>query len=313
MEFVGAKKLCVTYPVFALSHLEHFELLPTGALGHLPLDLIVNPLGVGERTPVLPIRSQGSHEFSPVDHPVAMVEFVCHCVHFKLGRRELCLQDSINEFVPGAVAITILVQFAEEVLDARLLVVVVLEVALAPILPVEVLDLLKLLEVVQLVLQPPVALPCHHPDMPPLVPESLGPWVLDALFTLAYAGTAGEGECQGGQGAGKTMARFTSVIASMCLPSLPAVSREPRSSPSVRCGTVTRARTAGEESLDRWQSLRVSDTERLLAASGRLLLHIGNAFLLPYGAPGTPPTHICHAKMEGKIEDGSHTRDEVKI
>ena len=37
-----------TYPVFSFSDLEHLELLSAGALGHLPLDLIVNPLGVGE-------------------------------------------------------------------------------------------------------------------------------------------------------------------------------------------------------------------------------------------------------------------------
>ena len=77
------------------------------------------------------------------------------------------------------------------------------------------LDLLKLLEVVKLVLQPPVALPCHHPDMPPFVPQGLGPRVLDAPFTLAHAGTAGEEECQRGWGPVKTMEGFSGVIGTM--------------------------------------------------------------------------------------------------
>jgi len=64
---------------------------------------------------------------------------------------------------------------------------VVLEEALAPFLPVEVLDLLELLEVAELVLKPAVALPGHHPDVTPLVPECLGTW---ASHVLAHAGTA---------------------------------------------------------------------------------------------------------------------------
>ena len=62
-----------------------------------------------------------------------------------------------------------------------------LEVALAPLLPVEVLDLLQLLQVEQLVLEPPVALPGHHPDVSPLVPQGLGPRVLNAALALAHA------------------------------------------------------------------------------------------------------------------------------
>ena len=78
---------------------------------------------------------------------------------------------------------------SHEVGDARLLVVVVLEVLLPPRLPVEVLDLLELLEVVELVLESPVPLPGHHPDVSPLVPERLGPRVLDASLpgVLAHA------------------------------------------------------------------------------------------------------------------------------
>ena len=203
----------LTHPIFAFAHLEDFELLTTGALSHLPLDFIVNPLGVSERTPLLPIGSQGSHELSPVNHTISVVKFVSHGIHFKLRRWELGLQDSIDEFVSWTVAITVVIQLAEEVLDARLFVVVVLEVTLSPVLPVEVLDLFKLLKVVKLVLQPPVALPCHHPDMPPFVPKGLGPRVLDAPFTLAHAGPAGEEECQRGRGPGKTMEGLTSVIA----------------------------------------------------------------------------------------------------
>ena len=204
-----------THPVFAFSDLENFELLTTGALSHLPLDFIVNPLGVSERTPLLPIGSQGSHELSPVNHTISVVKFVSHSIHFKLRRWELGLQDSIDEFVSRTVTITVVVQLAEEVLDTRLFVVVVFEVTLSPILPVEVLDLFKLLQVVKLVLQPPVALPCHHPDMPPFVPKGLGSWVLDAPFTLAHAGPAGEEECQRGRGPAKTMEGLTSVIAAM--------------------------------------------------------------------------------------------------
>merc|ERR1719330_8443 len=210
------KLLRVSKPVFAFSDLENFELLTTGALSHLPLDFIVNPLGVSERTPLLPIGSQGSHELSPVNHTVSVVKFVSDSIHFKLRRWELGLQDSIDEFVSRTVTITVVVQLAEEVLDTRLFVVVVFEVTLSPILPVEVLDLFKLLKVVKLVLQPPVALPCHHPDMPPFVPKGLGSRVLDAPFSLAHAGTA----------------------------SLPAVSWEAWSTSSVGCSTVARARTA---------------------------------------------------------------------
>ena len=70
----------------------------------------------------------------------------------------------------------------------ELLVLGVLEVFLPPCLPVKVLDLLKLLEVVEFVLEPPVPLPSHHPDMPPFVPESLGPGILDAALALTHAG-----------------------------------------------------------------------------------------------------------------------------
>ena len=224
MEFVGDNNLCATYPVFALSHLEHFELLPTGALGHLPLDLIVNPLGVGKRTPVLPVRSQGSHELSPVDHAVAVVELVGHSVHLQLGGGELVPQDSVEEFVSGTVAVTVIVQLPEEVLDPGLLVVVVLQILLPPGLPVKVLDLLQLLEVVELVLEPPVSLPGHHPDVSPLVPERLGSRVLDASLALAHTGSA----------------------------ALPV--SEPRAAPPVRGRPVSLAHTAKMDTVRRDQS-----------------------------------------------------------
>ena len=75
-------------------------------------------------------------------------------------------------------------RLAHEVGDARLFVVVELEEALAPLLPVEVLDLLELLQVAQLVLEAAVALPRHHPHVPPLVPQRLRARVLDALLLL---------------------------------------------------------------------------------------------------------------------------------
>jgi hypothetical protein len=56
------------------------------------------------------------------------------------------LEDAVNELVTWTVAVAVLVQLAEEVLDAGLLVVVELEVALPPLLPVEVLHLLQLLK-----------------------------------------------------------------------------------------------------------------------------------------------------------------------
>ena len=83
---------------------------------------------------------------------------------------------------------------AHEVCDARLLVVVELEEALAPLLPVEVLDLLELLQVAQLVLEAAVALPRHHPHVPPLVPQRLRARVLDALLLLRHRGPAANGE-----------------------------------------------------------------------------------------------------------------------
>ena len=170
--------------------MEHLELLPAGALSHLPLDLVVDPLSVGEGAAVLPVGPQCGHELPPVDHPVTVIKLVRHGVHLQLGGRELVAEDAVDELVSRTVAITVIVQFPEEVLDTRLLVVVVLKILLPPGLPVEVLDLLQLLEVVELVLEPPVALPGHHPDVSPLVPERLGPGVLDASLSLAHAGAA---------------------------------------------------------------------------------------------------------------------------
>lgn len=181
--------MLITHPVFALADLEHLELLPAGALGHLPLDLVVDPLGVGEGAAVLPVGPQRSHELSPVDHAVSVVKLVSHGVHLQLGGGEFVLQDAVDELIAGTVAVTVVIQLPEEVLHPGLLVVVVLEVLLPPRLPVEVLDLLELLEVVELVLESPVPLPGHHPDMSPLVPERLGPRVLDASLpgVLAHA------------------------------------------------------------------------------------------------------------------------------
>ena len=107
--------------------MEDLELLPTGALRHLPLDLVINPLGVGQRPSLLPIRPQGRHKLPPIDHPVPVVELVRDSVHLQLAGGELGLEDAVDELVPGAVAVPVLVQLAEKVLDAGLLVVVELE------------------------------------------------------------------------------------------------------------------------------------------------------------------------------------------
>ena len=117
-----------TYPVFSFSDLEHLELLSAGALGHLPLDLVVNPLGVGEGAAVLPVGPQGDHELLPVDHPVAVVKLVGHCVHLELAGAEFIPEDSVNELITGTVTVTVVIKLPEEVLNSRLLVVVVLEV-----------------------------------------------------------------------------------------------------------------------------------------------------------------------------------------
>merc|ERR1719361_785154 len=182
--------LGISKPVFSLADLEDLELLPAGTRGHLPLDLVVDPLGVGQGAAVFPVGSQRGHELPPVDHAVTVVELVGDGVHLQLGRGELIPQDSVDEFVSGTVTVTVIVQLPEEVLDTGLLVVVVLQILLPPGLPVKVLHLLQLLEVVELVLESPVSLPGHHPDVSPLVPQSLGAGVLDASLALAHAGAA---------------------------------------------------------------------------------------------------------------------------
>ena len=73
-----------TYPVFSLSDLEDLELLPAGAERHLPVDFVVDPFGVCEWTPVLPVRPEGSDELPPVDHAVTVVEFVCNNIAAQL-------------------------------------------------------------------------------------------------------------------------------------------------------------------------------------------------------------------------------------
>ena len=57
-----------THPVFSLSDLEDLELLPAGALGDLSVDLVVDPLRVGERAAFLPVRPQRRHELPGVDN-----------------------------------------------------------------------------------------------------------------------------------------------------------------------------------------------------------------------------------------------------
>ena len=178
-----------THPVFPFSDLEHLELLSARALGHLSLDLVVDPLGVSEGAAVLPVGPQRHHELPPVDHAVTVVELVGHRVHLELAGGELVAEDAVDELVSGTVTVTIVIELPEEVLHPGLLVVMVLEVLLPPGLPVKVLDLLELLEVVQLVLEPPVPLPGHHPDVPPLVPEGLGSGILDSSLSLAHAGS----------------------------------------------------------------------------------------------------------------------------
>lgn len=116
-----------------------------------------------------------------------MIEFIRHCVHLQSGAGELVLQDSINEIVPGQEAVTVLVQLAEQVRHPGLFVVVVLQEAFAPIVPIEVLDLFQLLQVVQFLFETTIPFPGHHPDMTPFLPKSLGTRIL-VVMTLANAG-----------------------------------------------------------------------------------------------------------------------------
>lgn len=64
----------ITHPVLADANLQDLELLAARAERHLPVDLVVNPLGVGHGASLLPVRPQGGHEFAPIDHAVAFVE-----------------------------------------------------------------------------------------------------------------------------------------------------------------------------------------------------------------------------------------------
>jgi hypothetical protein len=61
-------------------------------------------------------------------------------------RRELALEYPVDKLVPGELTVGVLVQFPEQIRHSRLLVVVVLQEPLAPLVPVKVLDLLKLLK-----------------------------------------------------------------------------------------------------------------------------------------------------------------------
>jgi hypothetical protein len=69
--------------VFSFSDLEDFELLLASAKRHLSVDFVVDAFGVGQRSAVLPIRSESGHELSPVNHSVAVVELVCDRVHLE--------------------------------------------------------------------------------------------------------------------------------------------------------------------------------------------------------------------------------------
>ena len=176
-----------THPVFSLSDLEDLEFLPASAQGDLSVDFVVNPLRVCQGSSVFPVGSEGGDEFPPIDVSVSVIELVGHGVHLQLGGRELVLEDAVDEVVADEESVGVFVQLPEQVRHPRLFVVVVLEESLPPLVPVEVLDLLQLLQVAQLVLEATVALPSHHPDVTPLVPEGLGPRVLDALVLTADA------------------------------------------------------------------------------------------------------------------------------
>ena len=183
--------MLATHPVFALANLEHLELLSAGALGHLPLDLVVDPLGVGEGAAVLPVGPQRRHELSPVDHAVSVVKLVSHGVHLQLGGGELVLQDPVDELIAGTVAVTVVIQLPEEVLHPGLFVVVVLQETFAPIVPIEVLDLFQFLQIVQFFFETTIPFPSHHPDMTPFLPKGLGARILVLVIgALAYAGAA---------------------------------------------------------------------------------------------------------------------------
>ena len=181
--------LKVTYSVFSFTDLEDFEFLTTSTQRHLAVNLIINPLHIGQWSAILPIRSQSGDKFSPINHSIAMIEFVRHSVHFQSWTGELVLEDSIDEIVPGQETVTVLVQLPEQVGNSGFLVVVVLQESFAPIVPIEILDLFQFLQIVQFFFEATVPFPSHHPDMTPFLPKGLGTRIL-VVVALAHAGTA---------------------------------------------------------------------------------------------------------------------------
>ena len=129
-----------TYSVFSFTHLEHLELLPAGAQCHLPVDFIINAFHISERTSILPIRPQGRNKFSPIDHTVSMVKLISYGVHLQPGGREPVLEDAVNEVVARQEAISVLVEFTEEIRHPGLFVIVMLEETFSPIIPIKVFD-----------------------------------------------------------------------------------------------------------------------------------------------------------------------------
>ena len=84
-----------------------------------------------------------------------------------------CFDDAVDEVLPRDEVVVVLVHLAEEVGEPRLLVVHELEEALPPVVPREVGQALLLLEVPQVLLEPPLALPGREPDRaPPVVQEA---------------------------------------------------------------------------------------------------------------------------------------------
>ena len=119
-----------------------------------------------------------------------MIKLVCHSIHFQSRAQEFISEDSFHKVIPGEVAIAVLVQFPEQIRNPGFLVIVMFQETFSPIVPIEVLDLLQFVEIVQFFFKATVAFPSHHPYMTPFLPKCLGSWVSVVLW-LADAGTAG--------------------------------------------------------------------------------------------------------------------------
>lgn len=87
-----------------------------------------------------------------------------------------CIYNSIDEHFARNQTVVVLVHLAEEIRQARFLVVHKLEESLAPIVPAEMSHTLNVLQVHQMLVQTTLSFPRQHPDVTPLIPQLVGTW-----------------------------------------------------------------------------------------------------------------------------------------